>query len=128
MISWMSVPDAEYTNPTVDRGWQHCLSIPRELTLVKKKLIQYPIEEMKDLRMDRKSFELKSHEEVDLGTQVFEAQITPEEPEFEIWLRKDVHIRYARKVFSLACVVSVGIAKDIQYTCVLKLNNSLVKI
>ena len=34
----------------------------------------------------------------------------------------------ARKVFSLACVVSVGISKDIQYTCVLKLNNILVKI
>lgn len=101
MISWMSVPDAEYTNPTVERGWQHCLSIPRELKLVKKKLIQYPIEETKNLRMDKKSFELKSHEEKDLETQVFEAQITPEENEFELWLRKDVHIKYSRKVFSL---------------------------
>jgi beta-fructofuranosidase len=51
--------------------------------------------------MDKKSFELKSHEEKELETQVFEAQITPEENEFELWLRKDVHIKYSHKVFSL---------------------------
>ena len=30
---WMGMPDAEeeYTNKTIDEGWQHCLTVPREL-------------------------------------------------------------------------------------------------
>ena len=33
LIGWMGMPDAEeeYTNKTIDEGWQHCLTVPREL-------------------------------------------------------------------------------------------------
>ena len=32
-IGWMGMPDADYGNkPTVDCGWQHCLTVPRVLT------------------------------------------------------------------------------------------------
>ena len=52
LIGWMGLPDVEeeYTNPTAkDEGWQHCLTIPREVTLHDGRLYQYPVEEMKAL-------------------------------------------------------------------------------
>ena len=33
LIGWMGMPDAEeeYVNNTLEEGWQHCLTVPREL-------------------------------------------------------------------------------------------------
>ena len=33
LIGWMGMPDADYGNPTAERGWQHCMTLPCELTL-----------------------------------------------------------------------------------------------
>src|SRR5690625_4335087 len=34
MYGWAGVPDAvEHVNPTIEKGWQHCLTLPRELVL-----------------------------------------------------------------------------------------------
>lgn len=31
-ISWMGMPDCEeYSNPTIQTGWQHCFTFPREI-------------------------------------------------------------------------------------------------
>lgn len=50
MIGWMGIPDADYTNPTVEAGWQHALTLPRELHIRDGRLIQQPLEELKALR------------------------------------------------------------------------------
>lgn len=53
LIGWMGMPDAqeEYTNPTAaEEHWQHCLTVPREVTLKNNRLYQYPVEEMSVLR------------------------------------------------------------------------------
>ena len=47
LIGWMGIPDADYTNPTEEAGWQHALTIPRELSVRDGKLIQEPIERIK---------------------------------------------------------------------------------
>ena len=33
LIGWMGIGDGTYTNPTVELGWQHCLTLPRRLSL-----------------------------------------------------------------------------------------------
>ena len=33
LIGWMGIGDIPYTNPTDELGWQHCLTLPRELTV-----------------------------------------------------------------------------------------------
>ncbi len=33
LIGWMGIGDNSYTNPTVALGWQHCLTLPRRLSL-----------------------------------------------------------------------------------------------
>lgn len=52
LIGWMGLPDIEdyYRNPTVENGWQHTLTMPRELSIKNSKIIQKPLDEMKALR------------------------------------------------------------------------------
>ena len=48
-IGWMGIPDADYTNPTVEKGWQHALTIPRQLHVRDGKLYQEPLKELEVL-------------------------------------------------------------------------------
>lgn len=46
LIGWMGMPDADYRNPTAALGWQHCLTLPRELTAGPRGLCQRPAREL----------------------------------------------------------------------------------
>lgn len=51
IIGWMGIGDIPYKNPTEKLGYQHCLTIPREITAGKNGgLYQNPIREIKQLR------------------------------------------------------------------------------
>lgn len=43
---WMGMPDTPYDNPTIDRGWNHCLTAPRQISLQNDRLCMYPIKEL----------------------------------------------------------------------------------
>lgn len=49
-IGWMGMPDADYTNPTTRHGWQHCMSVPRELHWNGTQLTAQPVRELEQLR------------------------------------------------------------------------------
>ena len=55
LIGWMGMPDAdeEYVNKTLDEGWQHCLTVPRELKVQDGKILQYPVKELESLRKEK---------------------------------------------------------------------------
>ena len=58
IIGWMGIGDGSYTNPTVDLGWQHCLTLPRELSVAGDgMLLQNPIRELSSLKKNTKSVE-----------------------------------------------------------------------
>ncbi|MBR1568090.1 MAG: sucrose-6-phosphate hydrolase [Lachnospiraceae bacterium] len=48
LIAWMGLPDVFY--PTDDEEWSGCLTLPRELTIRGRRLIQRPLPELKKLR------------------------------------------------------------------------------
>lgn len=54
-LGWMGMPDADYSNPTTETGWQHCLSIPRELRWSDGRLTAQPIRELEQLRENSRS-------------------------------------------------------------------------
>ena len=60
LIGWMGVPDTEEThkNLTVQYGWQHCLTVARELSFKNGKLYQKPHISLEKLR-EKKIFENK---------------------------------------------------------------------
>ena len=48
-ISWMGMPDCEeYSNPTIQTGWQHCFTFPREIFEKDGKICQRPIRELEE--------------------------------------------------------------------------------
>lgn len=64
LIGWMGLPDIEelYTNPTIKYGWQHALTVPRELKIIDNKLVQNPVEEMKKLRGRKNLLNICEHD------------------------------------------------------------------
>ena len=44
LIGWMGIGDIPYSNPTTELGWQHCLTVPRRLSVGQDGFIQqYPV-------------------------------------------------------------------------------------
>ncbi|MGN0496462.1 MAG: glycoside hydrolase family 32 protein [Lachnospiraceae bacterium] len=56
MIGWMGMPDADYSNPTTQNLWQHCMSVPRELHWKNGRLTALPVEEISRLRQEKYLF------------------------------------------------------------------------
>ena len=50
LIGWAGVPDAEYSSNPMNEGWQHSLTVPRELRYHNGKIYQLPIRELGQLR------------------------------------------------------------------------------
>ena len=51
LIAWMGMPDADYHNPTAALGWQHCLTLPREVFPAPDgRLCQRPVRELETCR------------------------------------------------------------------------------
>lgn len=57
LIGWQGMPDAPYTNPTAETGWQHCLTVPREVVYHEGKLCQRPAKELEALRTEENRYE-----------------------------------------------------------------------
>lgn len=48
-IGWMGMPDCpEHTNRTIEDGWQHCFTIPREIYVKDGKVLQRPVRELEE--------------------------------------------------------------------------------
>ena len=53
IVGWFGIGDLAYTNPTTALGYQHCLTIPREVTADEKgRLMQNPARELLELRKE----------------------------------------------------------------------------
>ncbi len=55
LIGWAGVPDTTEThrNLSVRNGWQHCLTIPGELTCCDGKIYRMPVRELNDLEWEK---------------------------------------------------------------------------
>jgi beta-fructofuranosidase len=95
----MGLPDKAYGNPTVSDGWQHTLTIPRQLTLAPdgQHILQQPLPEMEALR----SCPIPVHHVHNTETQVLETEGSfelllscPEAASFSICLDKGLVFRF----------------------------------
>lgn len=81
LIGWMGLPDIrdEYGNPTVQDGWQHILTLPREIFPGEGGAIcQRPVAELEQLR--RRSHAVESHTSIS-GNIPFDLIISPDDQE-----------------------------------------------
>lgn len=56
VIGWMGMPDADYTNPTAkESGWQHAMSVPRELHWNGERITAVPVKELEQLHRNHRT-------------------------------------------------------------------------
>lgn len=71
IIGWMGIGDDAYTNPTVPLGYQHCLTVPREVTPDENgRLMQNPVRELLSLRKEGKLLNDGSETEIVLPSEL----------------------------------------------------------
>lgn len=87
LIGWMGIPDADYKNPTTERGWQHALTLPRELHWKNGRLLQQPIGELQALRKEKREFQI-GQEPVSESELVYEADL-----QFDSCIRMELTLR-----------------------------------
>ena len=117
-ISWMGMPDCEeYTNPTIQTGWQHCFAFPREIFEKDGKICQRPVRELdekKHLVSDVKGM-LSSD-----GYPVYELEISNiAENHFKVILSNELILDYADGRFRMHFIsqdkTSVSAGRSMRY-------------
>ncbi|RIY35722.1 glycoside hydrolase family 32 protein [Psittacicella gerlachiana] len=115
LIGWFGLPDIPYKNPTTAQGWQHCLSLPRELTNVNGRLRQQVLPEFKALRQECIT-DLNTLEQ-GVETSVYELNLVPQKgKDFTLALRQDVSLSYqaSSKTLTLALSEQSGAGRGVR--------------
>lgn len=100
MIGWSGCPDATAENPTVARGWQCALTVPRELSMRDGKLCQQPAHEIGRMRGD--CVRATGGETVEEPGRLFDLVVSCEGAKMvELEIRKGVFVCYADGMLTL---------------------------
>ncbi len=124
MFGWVGVPDADmHINPTVEKGWQHSLTIPRVLNVKENKLYQTPAKELEAMRQNEvsiASFDLNGSKSFEIiNQQAFELIVDLKDvKQFEISFRQDMNLSFSNEVFTLT-QGEMGYGRD-ERACTLK--------
>ena len=95
LVGWMGIPDADYTNRTTENGWQHALTMPRELILKDGIIYQRPVEEIKALRGNMRTFPAYEFKDLEVENLSFELCAEFEKCNgFKLNLRNDISLSF----------------------------------
>ncbi|MGI6011536.1 MAG: glycoside hydrolase family 32 protein [Ruminococcus sp.] len=136
LIGWAGIPEeTRYGNdPTVREGWQHCLTVPRQLDFDGHLLRQYPVEELENLRTRKLSLDDKAIE-----AEAFDLLLTFEGPSQSVTFNEDLRLDCTDGLVSLTflnqsgdgrtrrCARLIGKDKSIRELRILK-DTSLLEI
>lgn len=122
LFGWLGMPDADYRNPTVAYGWQHCLSVPCVLTAQGETLLRTPAPELDALH----SSELRAPAApgLTLNGGCFDLHYTPAGPDaaLDLRLRGSARLQYRDGVLSLH-LPQGGYGRDQRRAVLPKLHN-----
>lgn len=112
LIGWMGIGDIPYTNPTTELGYQHCLTIPREITADENgALLQNPIKELESLRKNQRSISDGENIQIDYPFEIIADVKNP----FSISLDDSVKISWDGKLAVLSFTDdNVGCGRDVR--------------
>ncbi len=98
-MGWMGMPDCdEYTNLTIEDGWQHCFTFPREIHAKDGRIVQKPIRELDQYKI----FVQEGTDEFfyrDAG--VFDLKIEHIQEQFNVKLSKELILAYENGQFCM---------------------------
>ena len=104
-IGWMGMPDCEeYTNRTIEDGWQHCFTFPREVFVKDGIVRQRPIRELEERKI--LSEETKNRLETKNYT-VYEAVVSDiSDDQFHAVLAENLIVKYENNRFVIEFINS----------------------
>lgn len=108
-LGWMGMPDADYTNP-MDYGWQHCMTIPCELTAKDGRLLRRPVAEAEALRGEPRALRLEPG--ADFDALRFDLLLRPEAGPLRLTLRGCLTLDYADGVLALRVGPEGGFGRE----------------
>ena len=117
-IGWMGMPDCEeYTNWTIEDGWQHCFTFPREVFVKDGIVRQRPIRELEERKI--LSEETKNRLETKNYT-VYEAVVSDiSDDQFHAVLAENLIVKYENNRFVIEFINSrnnkVSCGRKIRY-------------
>ena len=117
-IGWMGMPDCEeYTNRTIEDGWQHCFTFPREVFMKDGLVRQRPIRELEERKI--LSEETKNRLETKNYT-VYEAVVSDiSDDQFHAVLAENLIVKYENNRFVIEFINSrnnkVSCGRKIRY-------------
>ncbi len=113
LIGWMGIGDIPYTNPTVSQGRQHCLTLPRELTVGREGgIYQRPMRELNALK--GRPVNLADGETLEAGLPFYFASLAERE-RFTLTFEDMLEMSCADGVFTLRFTNDkVGCGRDIR--------------
>ena len=101
LIGWMGIGDIPYTNPTAELGWQHCLTIPCEVSERNGKLIRRPAREFNALKKHpEKIVNIAAGETLKTELPFYFASFAPKE-KFALTFEDILEMSYENGVFAL---------------------------
>ena len=118
LIGWMGMPDAdeEYQNCTLEEGWQHCLTVPRELKYQNGKIYQYPVEELMNLRRWEKKL---SQEDREVETEgAFDLELQLEKGPVKVVLTDVFTLEHKDGILTLTMDEEAGAGRRSRNACV----------
>ncbi len=119
LIGWEGIGDSSYSNPTTALGWQHCLTLPRELTVREDGVIlQQPVRELEKLRLNINDKSLTTFFKyiVTLKTQLPFEYIGRCEGDFSIEFEDILKLGYRDGEFALTFLSdSAGCGRTVRY-------------
>ena len=119
----VSEMDKEYCNtPIIEEGWQHSLTVPRELKLVDGVIRQWPIKELEELRYDEQK--LTDGETVIVGD-AFDLEISflPNEKCLQVKFSQDILLAWKDGIFTLQFLNDTGCGRKVRKAKIAKLRN-----
>lgn len=103
LIGWMGIPDADYDNQiTVERGWQHALTMPRQLCVEKNRLVQKPLVEFQQLRNTHQEKQIKNEAVTQVSTK-YECDFQFATcQQIEMQLKEGIRLQYKDQMVTLS--------------------------
>ena len=125
LYGWAGVSemDQEYCNtPIIEEGWQHSLTVPRELKLVDGVIRQYPVRELESLRYDETVLAdgewIVDRDAFDLEVE-YEMSLQPK----KIQLVEDILLAWQGGIFTLQFLNSTGCGRTVRKAEIGELRN-----
>lgn len=115
LLGWMGLPDIPYTNPTVDRGWQHGLTMARELRITKGELTQTPVKEYENLRLQEEAMESGEEKKVTLAEILYE---NPDSEGFQVSIEEELQLSFEKEtgIFTMKFTGDLGQGRTVRKT------------